>query len=95
MDNALLVSMFNCIADRDKQIQSFLGTQLVLVTIFSDRNTLDQFHHEVWPSRFSRPSIDHPGNIGVIHHRQGLTLSLEAGDDLLGIHAKLDKPLAA
>ncbi len=30
------------------------------------------------------------GNVRVIHHGQGLAFGLEAGDDLLRIHARLD-----
>jgi hypothetical protein len=29
-------------------------------------------------------------DVGVVHHRQGLALLLEARDDLLGVHAELD-----
>ena len=34
--------------------------------------------------------VEDLGDIGVIHHRQRLPLGLEPGDDLGGIHARLD-----
>ena len=37
-----------------------------------------------------RPGVEHLGDVGVVHHRQGLPLGLEPGDDLLGVHARLD-----
>jgi len=35
-------------------------------------------------------AVQHLGDVGVVHHRQGLALGLEAGDDLPGIHPRLD-----
>ena len=34
--------------------------------------------------------VEDPGDIRMVHHGQGLSLGLEAGDDLLGIHSRLD-----
>ena len=34
--------------------------------------------------------VEHPGDAGVVHQREGLALGLEAGHDLLGVHARLD-----
>ena len=36
------------------------------------------------------PGVEHAGDVGVVHHRQGLPLGLEAGDHLPGVHARLD-----
>ena len=36
------------------------------------------------------PGVEDPGDVGVVHHRQGLALGLEPGDDLLRVHAGLD-----
>ena len=51
---------------------------------------MDQFHHEVGPARFGLPGVKHLGDIGVVHHGQGLPLGLEAGDYLPGVHPRLD-----
>ena len=37
-----------------------------------------------------RPAVVHLGDVGMVHHGQGLALGLEPGDDLLRIHARLD-----
>jgi hypothetical protein len=39
---------------------------------------------------FRRPGIEHLGDVGMIHHGQGLPIGLEAGDDRLGVHPQLD-----
>ena len=36
------------------------------------------------------PGIEHPGDVGMVHHRQRLPLGLEAGDHLPRVHARLD-----
>ena len=46
-------------------------------------------------TKYGRPvavvaGVEHSGDVRVVHHRQGLPLGLEPGDDLLGIHAGLD-----
>ena len=51
---------------------------------------LDQLHDEVGPAGFCGAGVVHLGNVRVVHHGQGLTLGLEAGDHLLGVHAQLD-----
>ena len=37
-----------------------------------------------------RAGVEHAGDVGVVHQGQGLTLGLEAGDDLRAVHAGLD-----
>src|SRR5262245_22845292 len=47
----------------------------------------------VLSSRFpsaGHPCIEHLGDVWMVHHGQRLALGFEAGDYLLGIHAKLD-----
>ncbi len=45
--------------------------------------------------KYGRPSIgraglEYLGDVGMVHHRQGLAFSLEAGDDPFGVHAELN-----
>ena len=49
-----------------------------------------QFHHEIRPAGFRRAGVEDLGDVGMIHHGQGLALGFEAGDDLPGVHAQLD-----
>ena len=37
-----------------------------------------------------RAGVEHPGDVGVVHHRQRLALGLEARDHLPRVHAELD-----
>ena len=55
-----------------------------------DRLAGDELHHEERPSGGGGAGVEHLGDVGVVHHRQGLALLLEAGDDLLGVHPQLD-----
>lgn len=71
-------------------IHAKLGRKIVLVVVMGDREASDEFHHEVWQARIGSARIEHFGDIGVIHHRQRLSFGLEAGDDLLRIHAQRD-----
>ena len=66
------------------------GRELVLVAVLGDRDALDQLHDEVRPARVGGACVEHPGDVRVVHHGQGLPLGLEAGDDLAGVHARLD-----
>ena len=53
-------------------------------------DALDQLHDEVGPAGVGGAGVEHPGDVGVVHHRQGLPLGLEAGDHLGGVHPRLD-----
>ena len=46
--------------------------------------------HTAGPARSGGPRVQHPGDVGVIHQGQRLPLGLEPGDDLPGIHPRLD-----
>ena len=43
---------------------------------------VDQLHDEVGPAGVGGAGVEDPGDVGVVHQRQGLALGLEAGDDL-------------
>jgi hypothetical protein len=47
-------------------------------------------HDEVRPPVGRGAGVEHPGAIAVIHQGERLALGLEAGDDLLRVHAGLD-----
>ena len=67
-----------------------LGGQVVLVAVVGDLDAPHQFHDEVGPAGLRGPGIQHLGDVGMVHQRQGLALGFEPGDDLLGVHAQLD-----
>ena len=64
--------------------------QVVVVAVLGDRHAVDQLHDEVRPARFRGPGVEDAGDVDMVHHGQGLTLGLEAGDDLAAVHAGLD-----
>ena len=47
-------------------------------------------HHEVRTALRRRAGVEHLRNCRVRHDREGLAFGLEAGDDLRGVHARLD-----
>ena len=50
----------------------------------------DEFHDEEGPAKLRRTGVEDLGDVRVLHHRERLPLLLEAGDDLLRIHAEID-----
>ena len=90
MNDALLVRVLDGLTDLCEKFQPFFGGKIVLVAVVRDLAATHQFHDEVRPARVCRTGIEHFGNVGMIHERQGLALSLEAGDHLIRVHAQLD-----
>ena len=90
MNDSLLMGVLHGLANIDEQLQPLTRAQPGLVAVLRDRHPADQLHHEVRAAGFGRTGIQHPGNIRMVHHRQGLPLGLEPGDHLLGVHARLD-----
>ena len=90
MNDSLLVGVLDGLANLYEQIQPPAGVELVLVAIIGDLDPPDQLHDEIGPPRVGGARIQHPGNVGMIHHGQRLPLSLEAGNDAPGVHAQFD-----
>ena len=47
-------------------------------------------HDEIGIPLFGCSRIEHLSNVGMVQQCQSLPLGFEAGDDLFGIHARLD-----
>jgi hypothetical protein len=62
----------------------------VSVAVLGDPFARDVLHHEVRATLLGCPRIKDLGNIGMIHHGQGLTLRLKTGHNLLGVHPEFD-----
>ena len=90
MDHPNIARVLHRLADRAKKLQPLAGREIALVAVVGDGDALDQLHHEIGPTRFGRSGIEHAGDVGVVHKRQGLPLGLEAGDHLFAVHAGLD-----
>ena len=90
VDNALGVSVLHGLADLEEQSQSLFCAQVVLIAVFGDGNAGNQLHDKIRPAGVSGSGVEDFGDIGVVHEGQGLSLRLEAGDDLAGVHAQFD-----
>src|SRR5438105_2832069 len=63
---------------------------MILIAVIGDFYSPHQFHDKVRTAGFSCAGIQDPGDIGMIHHGQGLALGFEPGDHTAGIHAEFD-----
>jgi hypothetical protein len=90
VDDALLMRVLHGVANLDKEIEPSLRIEFVLVAIVGDANAAHQLHDEVGAARLGGAGVEHLGDVGMVHHGQCLPLGLEAGDDIAGVHAKLD-----
>ena len=91
VDDALLMGVLHGLADVDEQLQPLARRQLVLDRRYSVIGT----PRTSSITKYGRPVSVAPASstlamFGMVHQRQGLPLGLEAGDDLPGVHARLD-----
>ena len=66
-----------------------LSEELLGVAVGGDGPTLDEFHDEIRAAAVVHSGVKDPRDVGMIHQGQGMPLSLEAGQDLPRIHARL------
>ena len=90
VNDAFLMGVLDGLTNGDEEFQAFLGRQFVFVAILGDGDAPDQFHHEKGTAVVGGPGVEDFGDVGGIHHGQGLTFRFETGDDLFGVHAQLD-----
>jgi hypothetical protein len=80
MNDAIQMGVLHRLADVDEQLQPLTQCEMALVTVGGDRLALDQLHDEVGPPRVGGAAVEHVGDVGMVHERQGLALGLEASD---------------
>ena len=90
VDDALLVGVLDALTDLHKEVKPFGSGEAMLVAVLGNADTGDVLHSKVGLTLFGRPRLEDPGHVRMVHHRQGLPLGLEPGDDLAGVHAQLD-----
>ena len=73
-----------------EQPQAVFRGKFVLVAIVGDFDAAHQFHDKIGPALRSGARVQNFGDVGMVHHGQGLALGFEPGDDALGVHAQLD-----
>ena len=89
MDHALRVGVLHRVARLGEERHAVAKRKPSLVAPGGDGGALDELHHEVGASARREPAIDDAGDAGMLHPREGLPLLREAGDDRLGVHARL------
>src|SRR5262249_47274362 len=90
MDDSLLVRMLDGLTDLHEQRQSLLSRQRMLIAVFGDFDTANQFPHKIRPAGPSGPRIKYLRDVGMVHQRERLSFGLEPGNDALGVHAWFD-----
>lgn len=90
VNDALLVRVLDRQADRDEQRDPIRRGELPGVAILGDGEAPHQFEHEIRTSAVGGTAIQNPGNVGMVHERQGLALRFEPGHDATGVHSPLD-----
>ena len=90
MDDTFVVRVLNGLAHHLEELQPFLGGKVLAIAILGDGNALHVLHHEVGAAGLRRATIEHAGDVRMIHQGERLALSLEARDDLPRVHAGLD-----
>ena len=91
MDDPFLVGVLHGMTNRLEQLQPFSRRKFLAVAEFGDGLALHQLHHEERPAEECHARIEDSGDIGVIHHGQGLLLGVEPGQHLLRVHPELDE----
>jgi hypothetical protein len=69
MNDPLLMGVLHRVADRYEQFQALANRVLVIIAVLDNCKSLYQFHDEIRPTSFGHSSVEHFGNVGMIHHR--------------------------
>ena len=81
--------MLDGLADGVEKLQPFVDREFLRCSI-RRWNALDELHHKVRPAAIGDSGVEYAGDVGVIHHGQGLRFGLEAGQHLFGVHSRFD-----
>ena len=90
MDETLGVGVLNGVAALREELKPAPCADLLPVAVAGDGLAFDVLHHEVGTAVAGHARIEDLGDVGMIHHRQRLTLLLEACEDGTGVHARLE-----
>src|SRR5258706_11916135 len=62
----------------------------MLIAVFGDFDTPNQFHDKIRPAGFRRSGIEYFGDVTVVHQGQRLSFSLKTGNDAFSVHARFN-----
>ena len=77
MHDPSLVSVLNGLANWYEELESFARRELRVVTEGGQRRSVDELHDEKRLSGMGHPAVEHPGDVGMVHHRECSPLLLE------------------
>ena len=86
----LLVGVLDGIADEREELETLRHAQPAAVAIVGEGFAGNVLHHEEGSPRAGGTGVEHLRDVGMVHHGEGLTLRLEAGDDVPRVHSELD-----
>src|SRR5262245_53205535 len=90
MKNAPGVRVLHRVAHVNEKLHALANLKLMVRAEPSDLRAADQLHDKVGPARVCRTGVVDRGDVGMVHHRQRLTLKLEARDHSARVHSELD-----
>src|SRR5262245_59270046 len=82
--------MLDRVADLHEQIQPLSGGKIFLMAELSVAAPRYHFNTKLRRPTYLPPPSEHLCNIRMLHQRQRLPFSLEAGDHFLSVHAQLN-----
>ena len=89
MNYPLLMSVLNCVAKLNKQVEAFPQRQFIGVAIVSDTNSPNQLHYEIRTPSSSRASVKDSGDARMIHEGERLPFGFKARNNAPRIHPDL------
>ena len=90
VNDALLMGVLDGLADGNEERETFGHGEPVGIAVAGDRQPIHEPHHEVWGAGRGGAGFENARDVGMIHHREGLSLAFETSDHQPGIHAGLD-----
>src|SRR5437762_2027644 len=82
--------MLDGFADLNEEFDPLFNCQMLCITETRDRDSFHEFHDEVGESTICGTGIQDVGDVGMLHQRQCLPLTLEPSNDLAAVHSGLD-----
>src|SRR5262249_43392313 len=77
MNDAFLVGVLDGLTNLCEKIEALAGAEIILVTIFCNFYAAHQLHDEKGAASGSRAGIEHLGDVGMVHHGEGLAFGFE------------------
>ena len=90
MDDALLMGVLDGLADRQEQGQALARRQTVFVAVSGDRYAVNELHREIGPPARGFTSVQHAGDVYMVHQGQRFAFGFEAGDHLPAVHSRFE-----